>query len=208
MVESQAEDQFKSPKLDKIAVEIDTTSKPTPISRKRKLSNSTLADLTADRSALEPSHRTTSVQSPPQQTAKTAITRKSALDLSVSNLSASEPLRASSLSGHRRETPRRAAAYRLNNSHQRSNENENSHTGAASSSSSVSLSRKSKSAAPFGDVTNDERVKSNDLVGDKETMNGFERGLKPEKILELDEKEGHRLFLVKWADSIHNGYGE
>lgn len=136
----------------------------------------------------------------------TAITRRSALDLSVSNLSVSEPLRPSSLSGNRRETPRRASRH--NNSHQRSNENENSHTGAASSSSSVSLNRKSKNAAPFGDVTNDERAKSNNILGKKETLNGFERGLKPEKILELDEKDGDRLFLVKWADSTPNDYGK
>lgn len=76
------------------------------------------------------------------------------------------------------------------------------------SSSSVTSTRKSESnssmAILFGDKTNNLRTANNcSLVKE----NGFQRGLKPEKIIELEEKDGERKFFIKWSGSHPSEYG-
>lgn len=84
------------------------------------------------------------------------------------------------------------------------------------SSSSVTSTRKSVSntsmAIPFGDKTNDLPAANKSASDENCSLNkenGFQRGLKPEKIVELEEKDGERKFLIKWIGGSHSSeYGK
>ena len=198
---------------------VDSSSKKKPT--RKSSNNSPLADLTTDFGNESTMAEVESEKSePPTQKIETPKTQKTNDENRISNgstrrslyLEASFASTSKSITKSNNKTSAATSLTKKRTERLRSMTTDAGGENLVSSSSSVTSTRKSQSnssmSVPFGDKTNDIPTTTKSVSDEKCSLdNGFQRGLKPEKIVELEEKDGERKFLIKWIGSHSSEYG-